>query len=82
MTFQLLTGHLPFVGDTMASLMFAITTGPHKDPKGLRSELPECVSGILTRVLSKEPAERYQNGYEFAADLRHCAEHMEEHRSR
>ncbi len=77
MIFQLLTGKLPFSGDSMASLMFAITSSTHVDPKELRKELPSCVSGILDVALSKDVEDRYQNGYELAADLRHCAELME-----
>ncbi|AKH20736.1 CHASE2 domain-containing serine/threonine-protein kinase [Sedimenticola thiotaurini] len=73
MTFQLLTGKLPFVGDSMASLMYAITSSEAPDPRQYRPELPECVGGILQVALSKDAEDRYQNGYEMAADLRQCA---------
>jgi len=76
MIYQLLTGKLPFVGDSMASLMFAITSDLHQDPRELRAELPECVSGILSVALSKAADDRYQNGYEMAAEIRQCAELM------
>ena len=73
MTYQLLTGKLPFSGDSMASLMYAITSSEAPDPRLLRPELPECVDGILQVALSKDAEDRYQNGYEMAADLRQCA---------
>ncbi|MCP3666477.1 MAG: CHASE2 domain-containing protein [Gammaproteobacteria bacterium] len=74
MMFQLLTGKLPFEGDSMAGLMFAITSNPHPDPVAIRPELPECVSGILDIALSKKAEDRYQNGYEMAAELTACAD--------
>lgn len=73
MTYQLLTGKLPFTGDSMASLMYAITSSDAPDPRQYRPELPECVAGILQVALSKDAEDRYENGYQMAADLRQCA---------
>ncbi len=78
MMFQLLTGKLPFEGDSMAGLMFAITSNSHPDPVAIRPELPECVSGILDIALSKKAEDRYQNGYEMAAELTECADALKD----
>ncbi|NKB38284.1 MAG: CHASE2 domain-containing protein [Gammaproteobacteria bacterium] len=75
MFYQLLTGELPFTGDSMASLMFKIANDPHPDILAVRPELankaPE-ISAVLDKILHKVPEERYQSGEKFAADLRKC----------
>lgn len=75
MLYQLLTGSLPFTGDSMATLMFKIANDPHPDILATRKELGEKapdIRAVMDRVLNKSPEERYQTGLELAADLRKC----------
>ena len=72
MMFQFMTGRLPFQGDSMASLMYKIANTPHPKPESIRAELPRCVSVVINRALTKDPAKRYQSGAQMAADLRKC----------
>lgn len=75
MLFQLLTGQLPFKGDSMASLMFCIANEPHPEIIGLRKGLKEALPGmtdIMNKVLEKTPENRYQTGDELAKELRKC----------
>ncbi len=67
--FQLLTGHLPLRGDSMAALMYQIANQAAPDVRTLRPELPAALADILTRSLSKAPQMRYPNGAEWAADV-------------
>ena len=79
MFYQLLSGSLPFTGDSMAALMFMIANEPHPDILGARPELASMVpdvSKILDKILQKEPDARYQSGAEFANDLRRCLKIM------
>ena len=69
MLFQLLTGQLPFQGDSMAALMFQIANREAPDARVLRPELPAAVADILGRAMLKTPADRYQTGADLAADL-------------
>jgi len=73
MLYQLATGHLPFKGDSMATLMYRIANEAHPDPVTLRPELPPCLRAIIDRALHKSVEERYQRGGEMARDLRACA---------
>jgi len=79
MLFQLLTGRLPFKGDSMASLMFGIANEPHPEiiglRKGLERAIPE-ISVIIDKVLEKTPEKRYQTGEELAKDLRNCLKNI------
>ncbi len=72
MMFQFMTGRLPFQGDSMATLMYKIANEAHPKPDSIRPELPRCVSVIINRALTKDPAKRYQSGALMAGDLRKC----------
>ncbi len=76
MLFQLVTGRLPFQGDSMASLMYKIANEAHPSADSIRPELPRCVSVIINRALTKNPEKRYQNGAMMSADLRKCLQIM------
>jgi len=72
MLFQLLTGELPFVGESMAALMYKITNEREPDIKMFRPDLPSCVNQILRRALAKEVEQRFQKGDELAIALQKC----------
>lgn len=70
MLFQLLTGVLPFRGDSMAELMFKIANEEAPDVRVIRPELPEAIASIVALMLHKRPELRYQDGAQVALDLR------------
>ncbi|GIX21829.1 MAG: hypothetical protein KatS3mg121_0612 [Gammaproteobacteria bacterium] len=70
--FQLLTGELPFVGETISTLMYKIANEPPRDILEIRPALPPCVKAIIEKALKKDPDERFQTGAEFAAAVRRC----------
>jgi len=72
MFFQLLTGRLPFKGDSMANLMFLIASEPHPDPLLFNSKIPECAIAVINKALAKDRTERYQTAGEMAEDLKAC----------
>ncbi|EIJ43089.1 protein kinase family protein [Beggiatoa alba B18LD] len=70
--YQLLTSVLPFQADSMATLMYKITTEPHPDLSMLRPDIPTCLQDLINKALAKDPEDRFQTGAEFAAALRDC----------
>ncbi|WP_309678053.1 serine/threonine-protein kinase [Polaromonas sp.] len=70
MLYQMLAGGLPFRGDSMAELMFKIANQEAPDIRSVRRELSARLAGIIATSLSKQPEIRYQNGGQFAGDLR------------
>ena len=68
--YQMLCGALPFVGDSMAQLMFKIANEPPTDILSVRPDLPPGLVAFLDKAMAKEADERYQSGDEFAAALR------------
>jgi len=74
--YQLCCGQLPFVGESMAQLMFKIANEAHPDIRTIRADLPNEVVAVIERALSKDLARRYQRGAEMAADLRTCIDRL------
>jgi eukaryotic-like serine/threonine-protein kinase len=69
MLYQLLTGSLPFRGESMAELMFKIANEAAPDPRALRPDVPPALAEICALALTKRPDLRYQDGDQMAADL-------------
>lgn len=68
--YQMLTGVLPFRGESMAELMYKIANQDAPDLRQARPALPERLAQVVARALAKKPDLRYQDGDEFARDLR------------
>ncbi len=73
MFYQLLTGQLPFQGESMAELMFRIANEQPRDIRLLNPHLPDCVVEIVGRMLDKQPDKRFQTGGEVAQAIIKCA---------
>jgi len=68
MTYEMLTGKLPFQGRTQQEMMIARL---RSDPTPLRKvrpdlDLPESVERVLAKALQRNPDDRYQTTLEFA----------------
>ena len=70
--YQMCCGHLPFVGDSLAQLMYRIANDPVPDILAINPAIPPAVARVVNRAMSKDIAARYQRGGEMAADLRRC----------
>ena len=67
--FYLLTGQLPFKGDSSLSVMLKHKTEPTPDPRSLIAELPPQVCLVIERCMAKDPAARYPDCGRLVADL-------------
>jgi len=76
--FQLLTGQLPFVADSMTGLMQQIAEAPHPSLRAYRPDLPECVDRVIDRALAKNPESRFDSGGQMAAALEECRARLPE----
>ncbi len=70
MLYQMLTGVLPFRGDSMAELMYKIANEEAPDIRIVRKDLPDALAQIVAQCLTKKPEQRYQDGDQLGADLR------------
>ncbi|HET9469837.1 MAG TPA: serine/threonine-protein kinase, partial [Usitatibacter sp.] len=68
--YQMLSGQLPFQGESMTQLMFAIANAEPTPIRQLNAALPPWVDGVIERALAKDFEKRFQNGGEFAEAIR------------
>jgi eukaryotic-like serine/threonine-protein kinase len=68
--YQMLSGKLPFEGESMAQLMFKIANEAPTDILSVNPNVPPALVAFLDKALSKNPDERYQTGEEFGGALR------------
>ena len=69
MLYQMLTGVLPFRGDSMAELMYKIANEEAPDIRIVRKDIPDALADVVALALSKRSETRYQDGDALAADL-------------
>jgi len=67
--YQLLTGELPFKGNSRMLLHHVLHDEP-KPPRQRDPKVPKDLETICLKAMAKEPARRYPTGQEMAADLR------------
>ncbi len=67
--FALFTGSVPFAGDEVFELLMAHMNQPPPRPRELRADLPRELDGIILRLLSKDPDDRYASCAELASAL-------------
>ena len=72
--YEMLTGQVPFTGDTPLEIAMKHLSEVPKPPSELRPEVPHDLDLIVLRALAKDPAERYQSAEEMDADLARVAD--------
>ena len=67
--FELLTGKVPFTGETPVEIAMKHLSQVPPAPSSIRSEIPHDLDLIVVRALAKEPADRYRSAKEMDRDL-------------
>jgi serine/threonine protein kinase len=67
--YELLTGSVPFVAETMPQLCTLILHAEPPPMRSLRADLPAALEAVVQRCLRKDRRERYANVAALAADL-------------
>src|SRR5712692_702591 len=67
--YELLTGTVPFTGDTPVEIAMKHLSAVPERPSAMRPEVPHDLDMIVLRALAKDPADRYQSAEEMDADL-------------
>jgi serine/threonine protein kinase/formylglycine-generating enzyme required for sulfatase activity len=69
--YELLTGRLPFLTDTLQELLEQITSMEARPPRQWDDTIPKELERICLKALSKRASERYSTAKDMADDLRH-----------
>ena len=67
--FELLTGEVPFTGDSPVEIAMKHLAETPPAPSELRPDVPHDLDLVVVRALAKEPADRYQSAAAMDADL-------------
>ena len=67
--YEMLTGKVPFTGDSAIEIAMKHVNELPKPPSSLRPEIPQELDQIVLRALAKDPEDRYQTAEEFIEDL-------------
>ena len=70
--YELLIGEKPFQGESIATLMFNITTTAPLPIRDLSPGIPEKCVMIIDRLLAKDRESRYQQGKDLVEDMKQC----------
>lgn len=70
--YQMLTGRLPFLGESPISVALKHLQEDVEDPRKVNPLIPQSVENIILKALRKRPEERYQSAKEMLDDLERC----------
>jgi eukaryotic-like serine/threonine-protein kinase len=71
--YEMLTGQVPFGGETAAVVMNKVLAAPLPDLKTLRAEAPDALIKIIERALVRDKSGRYRTMRMMSVDLEACS---------
>lgn len=75
--YTLLAGRPPFHAETAYGLLKRICENPHRRLVDVNPTVPRWLSGMVDRLLAKEPEERFSDASEVARTLSACLAHLQ-----
>ncbi|MGA1867914.1 MAG: AAA family ATPase [bacterium] len=76
--YELLTGMVPFASTDPLEMIHSHIARNAKTPLEVNTTIPEIISEIVMRLLSKTAEDRYQNSFGLNADLMECESRLKE----
>ena len=70
--YEMLTGAMLFAGEDTPQIAHNVSSVEHAPPSRHNPDATSMLDFVVARALKKDPAVRYQDAYELAADLRTC----------
>src|SRR5918994_1082527 len=71
--YEMLTGELPYDGDTPLGIAMKHVNGHLRQPKEVNPSVPAGINAITCRLLAKDPEDRYASDAELIEDLERVA---------
>ncbi len=68
--FEMLTGTPPFLGDSPVAIAYKHVQEAPPRPTSINPAIPKSLEGIISRLLAKNPDQRYASAEDVRADLR------------
>ena len=67
--YEAVTGRRPFLGDSIAAIIYRIVHEPAPPPRSLNEHLPPHHDDVFHRALAKDPEQRFRNALSFVTAL-------------
>ncbi|NIM89848.1 MAG: protein kinase [Candidatus Aminicenantes bacterium] len=67
--YEMMTGRVPFEGDTAFSVALKHKTKTPKNPREINAQVPEDLSRLIMKCMEKDKEKRYQSAGEVCSDL-------------
>jgi len=67
--YEMLSGELPFAGESTMDMLMAIARDPHRPLRDRNADVPEALAAIVDKCLAKAPEDRYPSARELAEAL-------------
>ncbi|MGC2049848.1 MAG: serine/threonine-protein kinase [Gallionella sp.] len=74
--YRMLSGKMPFTGENTHAITYKIVNVEPQELGSLNPAIPDTLSSIVSKCLSKNPEDRYQSANELADALRACQEQL------
>jgi len=79
--FETIVGQRPFVGASVSDTIAAILHHPIPSILAVNRQIPSEIGTIISKMLEKETAERYQTARDCVIDLKTAQQHLNSHNS-
>ena len=80
--FEMLTGKMPFKGDSAVEIALKHMKEPLPSPKEINPVIPQSVENIILKAAAKNPKNRYRDVREMAEDIKTCLDESREDEER
>lgn len=74
--FELLTGKVPFIGESPSATASRHATSPVPSLRGINASIPVAIEQLVQRLLAKDPSQRPQTAKELLHELRSLADQL------
>ena len=74
--YELVTGHVPFIGETPAATLHMHCSTPPRRPTELALDCPVQLERLILKLMAKDPEDRYASAVEVARDLKQLRQPM------
>jgi serine/threonine-protein kinase len=75
--YELLSGDKPFKGDSITTLMYAITNNNYTPLQEVAPETPQVCVEIVNKLLNKGVTKRYKSAAAVVAQIKKCREELD-----
>ncbi len=80
--YEMLTGHVPFTGESPISIALKHLQEEPKPPRELNAEIPPLIEAIVVKAMHKDPAARFSDIGEMIADFKMAQNYLSDDRTR